>query len=265
MALSLERCQLPLIVVSGFPQIGSITKPPGSAGPTKKPIGPQIPRHSLGLCGNIRHLGTCRTVYLLFQNRAAESLARDALKKSGVNLGRRRFFRVPTDRGWMRDSVPSACAAIPAKSLIHILLFNGWAKSAITNKYAVRNQRDKKLKRTTTWQPLQQWPPRRSGRPAASTSRPRSLLTTEECLAQQAPSSAITDHHPRRLRAMSSRYLGVHSVLWPLAKNVSAGDYTQGHVDYLARCVSPHHHRHRRRARPARRPTMFPFNKSLRA
>src|SRR4029077_13376164 len=53
-----------------------------------------------------RHLSRVERVYLLVENRASESRVRTILKKSGANLGPVDFFRVPTDRGWMRDSGP---------------------------------------------------------------------------------------------------------------------------------------------------------------
>src|SRR6201989_3025938 len=51
----------------------------------------------------VRHLARVERVFLLVQNRTAESRVREILKKSGVHLDSVEFFRVPTDRGWMRD------------------------------------------------------------------------------------------------------------------------------------------------------------------
>ncbi len=53
-----------------------------------------------------RHLSQVERVYLLVENREAESRVRTILKKSGANLAAVDFFRVPTDRGWMRDFGP---------------------------------------------------------------------------------------------------------------------------------------------------------------
>src|SRR5260370_25776782 len=54
----------------------------------------------------VRHLANAERVYLLVQNRQAESRVRVILKESGANLANVDFFRVPTHRGWMRDSGP---------------------------------------------------------------------------------------------------------------------------------------------------------------
>ena len=43
---------------------------------------------------------------ILVQNRAEEESARRGLKKAGAELSTVEFFRVPTDRGWIRDFGP---------------------------------------------------------------------------------------------------------------------------------------------------------------
>ena len=54
----------------------------------------------------VRHLARVERVFLLVENREAESRVKAILRKSGANLEAVTFFRVPTDRGWMRDSGP---------------------------------------------------------------------------------------------------------------------------------------------------------------
>src|SRR5260370_2521538 len=52
----------------------------------------------------VRHLSQVERVYLLVENRAAESRGRTILKKSRAHLDAVDFFRVATDRGGMPDS-----------------------------------------------------------------------------------------------------------------------------------------------------------------
>src|SRR5258708_20728337 len=86
---------------------GKIPQTTGTGGPPGKPVWPgKLPAIPWAYAEIVRHLARAERVYLLVQNRAAESLARDVMKKSGVNLGAIDFFRVPTDRGWMPDSGP---------------------------------------------------------------------------------------------------------------------------------------------------------------
>ncbi len=59
----------------------------------------------------VRHLARVERVFLLVENREAESRVKAILRKSGANLDAVTFFRVPTDRGWMRDSGPISVSA----------------------------------------------------------------------------------------------------------------------------------------------------------
>src|SRR5579885_1582769 len=54
----------------------------------------------------IRHLTRFERVFLLVEDSDAERRARNVLKKTGVDLSAVTFFRIATDRGWMRDSGP---------------------------------------------------------------------------------------------------------------------------------------------------------------
>src|SRR5947199_6091083 len=52
----------------------------------------------------VRHLARVEHVFLLVEDREAESRVKAILKKSDANLANVHFLRIPTDRGWMRDS-----------------------------------------------------------------------------------------------------------------------------------------------------------------
>ena len=56
----------------------------------------------------VRHLARVERVFLIVQDRAAEARVKAILRKSGAALDAITFFRIPTDRGWMRDSGPIA-------------------------------------------------------------------------------------------------------------------------------------------------------------
>src|SRR5258707_11814629 len=138
-----------------MPAEGKNHKAPGLGGPQEKTDCPgKFPAIPWAYAEIVRRLARVERVYLLVQNRAAESLARDVLKKSGVNLGAIDFFRVPTDRGWMRDSGPICVRSHSGEVAYTHWLFNGWAKYSNYKKDAVAvTNVNKKLKRTT-WQPL---------------------------------------------------------------------------------------------------------------
>src|ERR1700675_3557875 len=101
----------------------------------------------------VRHLSKVERVYLLVENRAAEFRVRAILKKSGANLDAVDFFRVPTDRGWMRDSGPICVRNDSGEVAYNNFLFDCWAKYSNHKKDgAVVAKANQKLKRQV-WQP----------------------------------------------------------------------------------------------------------------
>lgn len=184
----------------------------------------------------VRHLSVVEQVNLLVENRAAESRVRSILKKSGANLAAVEFFRVPTDRGWMRDSGPICVRNDSGEVAFNHFLFNGWAKYSNHKKDSVAVTRaNQKLKRRV-------WQPEQKGRRVVleggsiDVNGRGTLLTTEECLC-----SKIQERNPGFTKEdyaqVFREYLGVTNVLW--LKNGIAGDDTHGHVDDLTRFVNP--------------------------
>jgi agmatine deiminase len=184
----------------------------------------------------VRHLSKVERVYLLVENREAELRVRTILKKSGANLDAVDFFRIPTDRGWMRDSGPICVRNEAGEVAYSHFSFNGWAKYSNHKKDAVVVAKaNQKLKRRV-WQPVH-----KGGRVvleggSIDVNGRGSLLTTEECLL-----SKVQERNPGFTKEDYARifreYFGVTNVLW--LKNGIAGDDTHGHVDDLTRFVNP--------------------------
>jgi agmatine deiminase len=184
----------------------------------------------------VRHLTKDERVYLLVENRQTESRARSILKKAGANLAAVDFFRIPTDRGWMRDSGPISVRNDAGEVAWNDFVFNGWAKYSDHKKDAVVvNRANRKLKRRL-WQPM--YKGRRVVLEGGSidVNGRGTLLTTAECLLgdvqQRNPGFTREDYGD-----VFREYLGATNVLW--LENGIAGDDTHGHVDDLARFVNP--------------------------
>jgi agmatine deiminase len=184
----------------------------------------------------VRHLSQVERVYLFVESRAAESRIRTILKKSGANLSAVDFFRIPTDRGWMRDSGPICVTNSSGEVAFTHWRFNGWAKYDNHKKDAqVVTTANKNLK-CRVWQPMHKG--RRVVLEGGSidVNGRGMLLTTEECLL-----SKTQERNPGFTREdyadIFKNYLGITTVLW--LKNGIAGDDTHGHVDDLARFVDP--------------------------
>jgi agmatine deiminase len=184
----------------------------------------------------VRHLSQVERVYLLVENRAAESRVRTILKNSGANLDSVNCFRVPTDRGWMRDSGPICVRNESGEVVYNHFSFNGWAKYSNHKKdAAVVTKANVKLKRRV-WQPQHKC--RRVVLEGGSidVNGRGTLLTTEECLLskmQERNSGFTKDDYAEVFR----EYFGATNILW--LKNGIAGDDTHGHVDDLTRFVNP--------------------------
>jgi agmatine deiminase len=218
----------------------------------------------------VRHLTRVERVFLLVESLGAERRVKALLKKAGASLDAITFFRIPTDRGWMRDSGPIAVFptgtpqfAIPSSSperttrnlssdaargirrsarddgppdkrALLNFAFSGWARYDDHKKDARVVQRaNAKLNRPLVW-------PMHKGRRvvleggAIDVNGRGTLLTTEECLL-----SKTQERNPGFTREdyaeIFRKYLGVTNVIW-LGKGI-AGDDTHGHVDDLARFV----------------------------
>jgi agmatine deiminase len=219
----------------------------------------------------VRHLARVERVFLLVENRDAESRVKTILRKSGANVDAVTFFRVPTDRGWMRDSGPISVSsedAVIVKSeatknlcsnariaevtkqreilrantmgpqddgvALLNFAFNGWAKYDDHKKDAkVVGRVNAQLKKRVVL-------PEHKGRRivleggAIDVNGRGSLLITEECLL-----SRVQERNPGFTREDYAEifrlFLGVTNVLW--LRNGIAGDDTHGHVDDLARFV----------------------------
>jgi len=184
----------------------------------------------------VRHLSHVERVYLLVENRAAESRVRNILKKSGAQMDAVDFFSIPTDRGWMRDSGPICVRNESGEVAYNHFFFNGWAKYPNHKKDAVVvTKANQRLKRRL-WQPTHK--ARRVVLEGGSidVNGRGTLLTTEECL-----QSKVQERNPGFSKddyaEVFREYLGVTNVLW--LKNGIAGDDTHGHVDDLTRFVNP--------------------------
>jgi agmatine deiminase len=163
--------------------------------------------------------------------------ARDALAAHAVRLDRVALHVVPTDRVWLRDSAPTGVLDPDGRVRLVDWAFNAWAKYD-------NWQRDDAVGAAIA---------RLTGLPRATPQRPDGsrlvlegggidvngqglLLVTEEWLLSDVqvrnPGMAAKDYE----RAFE-RWLGVRHTIW-LGEGC-VGDDTHGHVDDVARFVSP--------------------------
>jgi len=183
----------------------------------------------------VRHLARVERVFLFVEDKNAESRVRAILKKSHVNLDAVTFFRVPTDRGWMRDSGPICLGNKQGSVAFNNFVFNGWAKYSNHKKDAkIVASANKTLKK-------QLFLPTHNGRRVVleggsiDVNGAGTLLTTEECL-----QSNIQERNPgftkKDYEEVFRNQFGITHTIWLM--NGIAGDDTHGHVDDLSRFVN---------------------------
>ncbi len=174
-------------------------------------------------------------VRLIVESNEHQKKAIRILEACGADLANVEFFRVKTDRGWMRDSGP---AFIKNKSQVAMVnfRFNAWAKYSNYKKDEILPKFiSDKLK-------IKRFIPEFNGKQVVleggsiDINGKGTLITTEECLMDNQKQVRNPGFTKKDYEEVFSKYLGIKNVLW-LGKGI-AGDDTHGHVDDLCRFVN---------------------------
>jgi agmatine deiminase len=190
----------------------------------------------------VRHLATAERVNIIVDDARLEAEAKRFLKRANAPLANVAFHRWPTDRVWTRDSGPIFVKDTQTgeRALLN-WRFNAWAKySNWKNDNELPALIARKLR-------LQEIAPTISSDGdelhrivleggSIDVNGRGTMLTTEECLL-----SDVQARNPgvgrEELEMIFAALLGVKKVIW-LGDGI-VGDDTHGHVDDLARFVSP--------------------------
>jgi agmatine deiminase len=178
-------------------------------------------------------------VRVLVNDAAHEARARRILERHGADLARVDFRRFPTDRIWTRDSGPIVLRRSGGRRGLAVagFRFDAWSKYPDWKRDARIPGRAAKALGV----PL--LPVRRAGRDvvleggAIDVNGAGSVLATEECLLDPAVQVRNPGFGRADYEATFAEVLGAPNTIW-LGKGI-AGDDTHGHVDDLARFVSP--------------------------
>ena len=192
----------------------------------------------------VRHLVAGERVAILCQDRAVELRAVRRLTQAGVDLAHVDRYRIATNRSWIRDAGPIFVVRQPRAGRPAIAVtnwrFNGWARYRAWQR---DNLIPRRIARRLTMRRFDVTIPLKAGRRpvvleggSIDVNGRGLLLATEECLLGE-----VQARNPGLTRASLERvfadYLGGRRVLW-LGQGI-AGDDTHGHVDDVARFVSP--------------------------
>jgi agmatine deiminase len=208
----------------------------------------------------VRWLSRGEIVRILVQDPVHEDRARRILARAGVGHllsprpakrgesrvrgadSRVEFFRIPTDRGWTRDSGPAFVrrdgdGSSPAEVAISRFRFNAWAR------YPDWRRDDRVPDRVARTLGLRVFPAEKRGREvvleggAIDVNGRGSILTTEECLLDPRVQVRNPGLTRRDYEEIFRDFLGARNAIW-LGSGI-VGDDTHGHVDDICRFVGP--------------------------
>jgi agmatine deiminase len=183
-----------------------------------------------------RRIAPGEQVRIIVADAAHEARARRALDRAGVEPARLEFFRIPSDRGWTRDSGPITVRRGAGAAVLRFR-FNAWAR------YADWRRDDAVAPRAARALGLPALAVVHAGRPvvleggAIEVNGRGTLVTTEECLLHPTVQVRNPGFTRADYEAVFRRWLGARNVVW-LGGGI-AGDDTHGHVDDLCRFVGP--------------------------
>jgi len=183
----------------------------------------------------VRVLHTYERVHILCSGESVRDDAVDALNAHGVDSRRYGLHLVPTDRVWLRDSGPTLVVGEGGPEWA-AWRFNGWAK--YDNHLADERVpvRIAELSGIPHLRPMYEGTPVVLEGGGIEGNGAGALLVTEEWLL-----SDVQVRNPGMNREAYERvfaeYLGITNTIW-LGEGI-VGDDTHGHVDDLARFVSP--------------------------
>src|SRR5207237_2690972 len=136
----------------------------------------------------VRHLVAGERVRILVDDARLQRSAERVLRHAGVDLRRVDFFRIPTDRSWMRDTCPLFVRRHDGDVALVHWRFNGWAKYRNHRRDAAAGDALARALGRRRWQPVLGRHPRHvvleGG--AIDVNGRGALLATEECLLSRA-------------------------------------------------------------------------------
>lgn len=178
-----------------------------------------------------RHITTTELLHVLVPTAALEAQARRMFLDAGARVERVRFFRIPTNRGWTRDSGPLFLQHKSGSLAIAHFRFAAWAKYP---DFA----RDARVPLTVASRlalPVFATDFSVEGG-AFDTNGEGVVMTTEECMLDQRVQARNPGLNRQDTERLLGEYLAASEVIW-LGRGIT-GDDTHGHVDDFCRFVN---------------------------
>lgn len=183
----------------------------------------------------VKKISEGEKVKIFVESKEHEKKARFVLASANADLNNVEFFKLKTDRGWMRDACPAFIKNKKEITLVNFR-FNGWAKYSNYKKdEKIPNFISKKLNLRNVKAEYKNKQVVLEGG-AIDYNGHGTLIATEECLINDKVQVRNPGFTKQDYEEVFYKYLGIKKILW-LGKGI-VGDDTHGHVDDLCRFVS---------------------------
>ena len=184
----------------------------------------------------VRYISRGEKVRIIVQSKAHQKKAEAVLNSVDADLNNVEFFKLETDRNWLRDAGPQFVKNEKNETVLINFKFNAWAKYDNYKLDAkIPKMISKKLKLDLVKAEHQNKNVVLEGG-SIDYNGTGTIITTEECLLDSEMQVRNKDFTKKDYEDVFNKYLGVTNVIW-LNKGI-AGDDTHGHVDDITRFVN---------------------------
>ncbi len=184
----------------------------------------------------VRYISRDEEVRILVQSARQIQKATHILKSVDVNFNNVKFFILPTNRNWLRDSGPQFVKDNSGKTTLINFKFNAWAKY---ENFKLDAKIPEFISKALSLNSVKAFHNNKfvvleGG--SIDYNGCGTLLTTKECLLDSKIQVRNKGFTEKDYEEVFKKYLGIKNVIW-LNKGI-AGDDTHGHVDDITRFVN---------------------------
>lgn len=184
----------------------------------------------------VRYISRSEKVRIIIQSKEHQKKAESVLNSVNADLDNLEFFKLETDRNWLRDAGPQFVKNQKNETVLINFKFNAWSKydnykldtkipKMISKKLKLDLVKAEHQKRTVVLE---------GG--SIDYNGTGTIISTEECLIDSEVQVRNNGFSKKDYENVFNKYLGATNVIW-LNKGI-VGDDTHGHVDDITRFVN---------------------------
>ena len=184
----------------------------------------------------VRFISRGEKVRIIVQSNDHQKKAEQVLKAVDADFSNIEFFKLETDRSWLRDSGPQFVKNEKNETVLINFKFNAWAKY---DNYKLDGKIPRMISKKLNLDLIKTEHQKREVVLEGGSIEYNgfgTIITTEECLMDNEVQVRNKNFTKKDYEQVFNKYLGAANVIW-LNKGI-AGDDTHGHVDDITRFVN---------------------------